>query len=551
MKTLNYNFKKEFKCNSLETDGVAVPMDEINFYGEKLATDAIVTMYSNPLPLFFNHGGHWGNETAVIGSAVVEMVGGELKATSITINDTPAGQLTQELVKNGDVTGLSIGADYLKTRDEDGIIVIEELQVVELSIVPVPAWQNARLAGANTPEPTPEPTPEAEPTATPTDDEITDPEAELNAVKADIKRLNALAALQQANKQREELKVKLNSLAIHTNKKGQEPMNNLDKISQSIFANRSRGMSEQFRLNAQAGAPNLITGNEYTDTVTGATIQTVPSSLLEWLTVRMTEADAIKVPVLTPTTPSLPTFATVVPEGGLKPGFKLGMTTNTLTMQKFAVNIDLSLESINSDYDLRRKIERLLYNDLSLQIDDFFLNNQAIYPDPTTPGNFVTLIDALKTVSYSGDIIGDIAKAKAELLNQGYNGNSALVSPAIAVACSAPTQYYYGVNKPEQVAFMRDGTIARSFAGFRLTESRIMDMYYGENGTISKHTFGAGIFAEKNQFADIFLKDDITLTAGYINDNFKRNIITLQIEARALLAVYDLNAAIIAQIDAT
>lgn len=92
----------------------------------------------NPV-MFYQH-----ETTTVIGRwENIRKTGGALYADAVFDDTTEIGRQVKEQVEKGFLRAASIGVDSIKEHDENGVTILEECELIEVSIVELPANKNA------------------------------------------------------------------------------------------------------------------------------------------------------------------------------------------------------------------------------------------------------------------------------------------------------------------------------------------------------------------------------------------------------------------------
>lgn len=119
--------------------GIAVPWDdEIQVGGIRERFSKGAVKHGDVTLLMYGHAEPIGKLTAFRDTPT----GHEITAK---ISATPRGDEVHTLLRDGVLTKFSIGFRPVLDREDDGVIIREEIDLREVSIVPIPAYQNAAI----------------------------------------------------------------------------------------------------------------------------------------------------------------------------------------------------------------------------------------------------------------------------------------------------------------------------------------------------------------------------------------------------------------------
>lgn len=136
-----HNFVNGIKIQMIMSKSTFVISDEsINSYGYIVRTDGIDTtaFERNPIMLYMHERktvvGRWDN---------IRKDGKKLLADAVFDESTELGRTVKSQVENGFLRSASIGVDIIEEKEIDGVKVVTKSVLYEVSIVDIPANQNA------------------------------------------------------------------------------------------------------------------------------------------------------------------------------------------------------------------------------------------------------------------------------------------------------------------------------------------------------------------------------------------------------------------------
>lgn len=161
-------------------DGIAVPWDtpiNLGSYSERIARGAVDPATMVGLPILWQH--DTGQIAGIIRSASNVRAGVHVTGEFI---DTTIGRDAQVAVRAGAVSGLSIGFDPVEHTSDGDTLTRTQINVRELSLATLPAYDTARVTAVRTREETP--MPETAPA-------VFEPPAPQYATRTDLEALEA------------------------------------------------------------------------------------------------------------------------------------------------------------------------------------------------------------------------------------------------------------------------------------------------------------------------------------------------------------------------
>lgn len=136
----------EVKADNVIT-GLASPFGEVDSYGDTVAPGAYANTITQrgSVPMLWSHDaaqpiGVWNQ---------LEETQAGLRVRGKVTAGTQKGSEALALVKDGAVSGLSIGFRSRGDRIENGVRVLSEIDLLEISLVTIPAADSARIDARN------------------------------------------------------------------------------------------------------------------------------------------------------------------------------------------------------------------------------------------------------------------------------------------------------------------------------------------------------------------------------------------------------------------
>lgn len=208
--------------------------------------------------------------------------------------------------------------------------------------------------------------------------------------------------------------------------------------------------------------------------------------------------------------------ATAVAEGAKKPQMDWKYVENSSKVEKIAVWIKVSKESLDDLKFLRGEINTELRYEVERELDE-----QMWDADGTAP-NLEGLLPQIPTYA-AGTFAGAVASANiydvivtaiSQVETAGFSPNAIAVNP---------TDYYKLILTKDangnyiRPQFLPDG--GQAIAGIRIVS----------NSNVTAGTFVVGDFTK----ATLAIREDVNLDMGYENDDFTKNLVTILAELRA------------------
>lgn len=207
-----------------------------------------------------------------------------------------------------------------------------------------------------------------------------------------------------------------------------------------------------------------------------------------------------------------------VAEGALKPQADFDIVEATAKVEKIAVWMKASKESLADISFLQAEINSELREILELELDRQILSGDGVSPNLK---GILTYVPAFTTGGgFTGSIpfanqYDAIVAAISQIQQANFDPNAIIVNPIdyYKLMLTKDTQGNY--IRPQ---FMADGSYV--IAGLRVVA----------NNGVAVGTFVVGDFTKSN----LAIREEINFQIGYVNDDFTRNLVTILAELRAV-----------------
>lgn len=236
--------------------------------------------------------------------------------------------------------------------------------------------------------------------------------------------------------------------------------------------------------------------------------------------------------------------AATVAEGASKPESAITWQEYTFNVEKVADTIPVTREALMDVGFIRGELERLLQVNLALEEDSQLWDGDGVTPNLK---GIYTYTSAFNHAAYAGFKADNatLYDLLAILRVQVTNGKGGKYSPNVVVMNPADTLRY-------KLAKGTDGHYV--LPPFVMENGQQIDgMLVRESSQVTANTLALGDF----RFGTVYDVEDITVDIGYVNDQFKKNMLTMLAEKRegllvrnadldAFLKVTDIDAAVLA-----